>query len=312
MMAAASLWANVEEIYRVQGVEALKAYLDQRLAQETYWQKRLEQIDTTYGFFDAKEVDILVCDKSRTNLEIYRYYEGNVQKLADYPAALGKYDGDKFVEGDLRTPVGAYSFTSRLTALDPFYGPLALVTDYPNLLDKKWNKNGGGIWLHGYPLSGEDKEATKGCIAIKNQQLQELDKSIDYRKSLLLISENGRPVATKEHLAKVLSALYRWRLSWKENDYQQYISFYDPQFSRYDGMDYKSFVAYKKRVFSRDRDKEIRFEDVEVVPYPNSLGEIIYRVRFFEKYAHPGYRFEGEKELYVKLDGERVSILLEK
>lgn len=105
--------------------------------------------------------------------------------------------------------------TKKLTKLDQFYGPLALVTSYPNTFDKALNKNGHGIWIHGMPLNEEREKFTQGCIALDNEQLQVIDKSIAHEKSILLISDEHLPKTSKEEISTILAAIYKWREAWK-------------------------------------------------------------------------------------------------
>ena len=44
--------------------------------------------------------------------------------------------GKKEFEGDKKTPEGSYDLVQKRTGLDQFYGPLALVTSYPNNFDQ--------------------------------------------------------------------------------------------------------------------------------------------------------------------------------
>ncbi len=64
----------------------------------------------------------------------------------------------------MKTPEGVYELTSKLTKLDSFYGPLALVTSYPNTFDKAMNKKGHGIWIHGMPLDEKEKSLLKDVL----------------------------------------------------------------------------------------------------------------------------------------------------
>ena len=50
---------------------------------------------------------------------------------------------------------------------------------------------------------------------------------------------------------KELTRLYSWRNAWKYNDIDAYLNFYDTKFIKSDGMNYRKFSAYKKRVFKK-------------------------------------------------------------
>ena len=223
----------------------------------------------------------------------------------------GKINGDKRREGDLKTPVGIYNLTKKISKLDSFYGPLAFVTSYPNTYDKYRGKNGHEIWIHGLPTEQERDDYTKGCIAIDNTSLECLDRNIDIEKTLLIInSQKSQNQISKETLSLILSELYNWRYSWIYNDIQAYLDYYSDKFVRYDGMSYKRFQKYKKRIFKKRETKEIIFNNVNVVPYPNSPN--IYKVSFQEKYKSNSFEFTGTKVLIVKYDKNKIKIITEK
>ncbi|CAI6147272.1 MAG: hypothetical protein SPLUMA1_SPLUMAMAG1_01933 [uncultured Sulfurimonas sp.] len=53
---------------------------------------------------------------------------------------------------------------------------------------------------------------TKGCIAINNYSIECLDRHIDIKETILIISEETRKEnISKESLSNVLAQLYAWR-----------------------------------------------------------------------------------------------------
>ncbi|MFY4754470.1 hypothetical protein ACOTV2_11995, partial [Aliarcobacter butzleri] len=73
----------------------------------------------------------------------------------------GETAGDKFLEGDKKTPDGACELVQKRTGLVQFYGPFALVTEYPNTFDKSLDKKGHAIWVHGMPFNGDREKFTQ-------------------------------------------------------------------------------------------------------------------------------------------------------
>ncbi|MBR4422611.1 MAG: hypothetical protein IKS68_00150, partial [Mailhella sp.] len=55
-----------------------------------------------------------------------------------YPSIHGKVEGDKQVQGDLKTPEGIYFVTRKITQQLDFmeYGPHAFALNYPNPVDR--------------------------------------------------------------------------------------------------------------------------------------------------------------------------------
>ncbi len=78
-------------------------------------------------------------------------------------------------------------------------------------------------------------------------------------------------------------------------------------------MRFEDFKNYKRKVFERKESKRIDFTDINISPYPNKKGEALFRIAFHEKYrASSGYRFEGNKEIYVRLVNGKMRIIAEK
>lgn len=305
------LWGDILTEYRIHGIENIEKKLDKELTNKEYWQKYLQDKETKFGYIESYP-NILTCNKSHATLSLYKKNEQDKYIIKkEYGAFTGKVKGDKYKEGDLKTPVGIYDLVKKISNVDSFYGPLAFVTSYPNIYDSYQGKNGSGIWIHGLPINQERDEFTKGCIAIDNKNLECLDNNIHIEKTLLIINENEvMQDISKERLANILSQLYAWRYAWLYNDIDSYLSFYDQEFKRYDGMVRERFVKYKTRVFAKDEAKTILFQNLNVLPYPNQSDT--YKIMFKEIYKSESFSFTGNKVLIVKLVENKLQILTEK
>lgn len=288
----------------------LKAY-EKEMLKSSYWSELLKNKDLRFGYFE-NPVSLLSCSKEKGSLELYI---PDPQKhfilKKHYPAFTGKYNGDKESEGDHRTPIGIYTLTEKKKKVDPFYGPMAFVTSYPNLYDRIRGKNGSGIWIHGVPANGTRDAFTRGCIAINNNDLIHLDNSINPSKTLLIIDSKVKKPAESSAYASVLSALYGWKYAWSYNDLERYLSFYDPAFKRFDGMGYPQFKAFKERVFAKNEAKTITFDNIAIIPYPGEKQNL-FMVTFEEIYQTDTHRYEGSKSLLMALNPDKtVSIVTE-
>ncbi|WP_321311898.1 L,D-transpeptidase family protein [Halarcobacter sp.] len=304
------LAADLVDVYRSEGLEAVKEELEKELMKKEYWQKYLADKRVDYGYYESKKYLILT-QKRRKEITLFEVNKNSYNILFKDSVIVGEKDGDKQDEGDLRTPIGVYDLTNKLTKLDDFYGPLALVTSYPNTFDKIRNKKGSGIWIHGMPLNEERESFTKGCIALDNPKLEELDKSIDYDKSILLISETVPRKASRNEISVILSSIYKWRDAWKKSDLEEYLRFYSDSFKRHDGMDLERFRNYKERIFSKKEKKTILFSNINIVPYPNALNKNMFKVIMDEDYKTKYYTFVGKKELYIEVKDNQIKILAE-
>lgn len=297
--------------YRINGIDNVEKQMDLDLTKEDYWKNYLQDKVTSFGYIESYS-NILTCNKSKSILTLYMKNKDQtfrVQKI--YSAYTGKIKGDKHREGDLKTPIGIYNITKKISKVDSFYGPMAFVTSYPNVYDIYQGKNGSGIWIHGLPTEQERDEFTKGCIAINNKSIECLDRNINIDETLLIINkEKIIQNISKESLSIVLSQLYAWRYSWLYNDIEAYLSFYSNDFRRFDHMNMDRFTKYKTRIFKKQEKKTIIFNDINVIPYPNLTDT--YRVSFKEIYKSNSFSFIGNKILILKLENNKIKILTEK
>lgn len=302
--------ANILTQYRLYGINGIQRQMDSELTHREYWDDYLSDIDTTFGYIESY-TNVLVCDKSKSQLSLYvKDADHDYNLLKDYSAYTGKNRGDKVEEGDLRTPIGVYTLTQKLSKLDSFYGPMAFVTSYPNIYDKYNGKDGHGIWIHGLPLHQQRDAFTKGCIAINNSSIECLDRNIDIDKTILIINEKGSgKEVSKDAISDILSQLYAWRYAWLYNDINAYLNFYDNSFIRFDGMDIKRFTSYKQRIFRKKEKKTILFHNLNVIPYPGTKD--MYKITFHEIYKSDSFSFTGDKVLIVKLENSKMKIITE-
>lgn len=303
----ANLFANdVLNNYRLYGIAGLEKQLDLELSKEEYWSGVLKNRDTTFGYIEPYK-NVLACNKTTSVLEFYSIEDGKSFKLKKkYNAFTGKNDGDKTKEGDRKTPTGIYQLVQKMskeTSLDPFYGPFAFVTSYPNIYDSYKGRSGSGIWIHGLPADENRDEFTRGCIAINNKNLECLNKNINLDETLLIINNaKVEQNISKKTLAALLAQLYAWRYAWLYDDIEAYMNFYSPEFVRSDGMKYNIFKMYKTRVFSKNEKKSIVFSNITVVPYPNVANT--YQITFKEAFKSPTTEFNGSKTLVVEYEGK--------
>ncbi len=302
--------ADLVDVYRSKGLDAVKAQLEKELTKKDYWQQYLEDKKVDYGYYESKKF-LILAQKGAKELSLFKIDKSDYDLVLKDNVIFGEKEGDKQLEGDLKTPEGVYDLTKKLTKLDQFYGPLALVTSYPNTFDKTLNKKGHGIWIHGMPFDENREEYTKGCIALDNPRLKELDKNIEYNKSILLISNDNFKKASKDEISIILSSIFKWREAWKNSDIDEYLKFYSKSFKRYDGMTINQFKKYKSTIFSRKEKKKIEFSDINISPYPNSLNKQMFKVEMHEKYKTKYYSFIGKKELFLEIKNNKIKILAE-
>ncbi|EHF7950296.1 murein L,D-transpeptidase, partial [Campylobacter coli] len=267
--------SDLVKIYLNQGLDAVGVAIEKELTNKDFWLDEIGDRNISLGYYDD-DVAIVLTNKSDKILRVYSYSDGKIKQDFEQKAIITGLMGDKQVEGDLKTPVGFYELGRKFNPGDPYYGPFAFATTYPNLLDKVQGKTGGGIWIHGYPLDGTrlDEFKTRGCIALFNENLEEFAKVVQDKKVFAMTEEKEKVRAKKEDIAALLADLFAWKLAWTDSDINTYLNFYDEkQFKRFDKMKFEQFASMKKSIFSRKEDKKIKFSDINISPYPNVENE---------------------------------------
>jgi len=300
--------SELVELYRTKGIDAVEQKIQERLTTKEYWDYALETKNVANGYYESIQY-VVICQKDLKDMVLYDTKSS--KKLFYSQVFVGEKEGDKKKEGDLKTPTGAYSLTKRRTDVDPFYGPLALTTNYPNIYDKSQGKTGHGIWIHGVPENKKRDDFTKGCIALDNKEIKQLDKTIKIKDSILLISENKFKEVSKKDISIMMSSLFQWRDAWKQSDIKRYLSFYNSDFKKSNGQNFLKFKQYKKRVFNKKEKKTIEFSNINIIPYPNDGNKKMFKIVLDELYKTNTHKFIGKKALYVELLNNTFSILTE-
>jgi murein L,D-transpeptidase YafK len=286
---------------------------DEILFSDKYINYLLKNKDVKFGYYD-NPVNVIVCFKTKKDLLIYNYDKKLKLSTKFSNILTGKNNGDKWREGDGKTPIGVYTLKYKLNdnELNDFYGPLAYPTNYPNLYDKYLGKNGHGIWIHGFPKDNPNRKFdTKGCIALPNDELIQLSKKIDYKDTILIIDTKNLPTTNKEKITTILKNLFKWRYYWKYNQLNKYLSFYDKKnFKKDNKLNFKEFANMKKMIFSHQKHKILKFNNLKITPYPSN-NKNIYRVSFYEYFKSGNHEFRGEKIIYLQLINNKIKIFLE-
>ncbi|WP_395002614.1 murein L,D-transpeptidase family protein [uncultured Helicobacter sp.] len=305
-------------LYQQKGITSVQEKLESYLLSVPYWLKVVGERDVSYGYFQTTRY-VFVSDKALPDLRLFKVTNQGFELLGSSSALVAQGKGHKKLEGDLTTPIGVYDLTARLSGLPPYYGPLAFATNYPNTYDRSLRRTGSGIWIHGLPLDGNREELnTKGCIAIDNELLKKYDGLVDYRDSIVIISEGELRTMNAMQAAQILAGLYAWKEMWKKGDLAGYLKFYDKEnFVRQDGMRYKAFAEYKSRIFAKNEEKQIEISGIDIAPFPNGEGREMYRVNFRQDYrallnGKVSFSSSHRKDLYVWLQEGEMKILSEK
>ena len=245
-------------LYRYEGISSVEKELENKLKDITYWQEYFKDRNVDFGYYELKKF-VLIAQKEQSEIALYERNGNDYKLLLRNSVIVGENQGDKYTEGDKKTPEGAYELVEKRVGLDSFYGPFALVTSYPNVFDQSLDKKGSGIWIHGMPFNADREKFTKGCIALNNNELENLEKNIDLSKTILLTAENNFKKVTKEDMVIIFATIYKWKDAWKYSNIEEYLSFYSNDFKRADKTGFSLFSEQKRSVFAKNEQKTIKF-----------------------------------------------------
>lgn len=271
----------------------LAAFLLSSPALADGWKPRL----TSYSF--SPEMILAINKDSQT---LYKFTRKSPLKLVqEFPCTTGQSDGDKLVQGDLKTPEGVYFVGGRLPdGLDrELYGGLAYTLNFPNPIDKLKGKSGSGIWLHGRgkPLVPKD---TRGCVALNTNDLLSLDKELK-RDTPVVIAQDvtwSEETGEADNTARILAeALQNWARDWESRS-DAYFDYYDPQkYAQTENTTFSAFKAYKRRIFASKPWIQLMVGNIRAVQGPD------YWVTVFDQYYRTvdmantvGKRFYWQKD----------------
>ncbi|WP_051261271.1 L,D-transpeptidase Cds6 family protein [Desulfovibrio inopinatus] len=242
----------------------------------------------------------LVVDKSAQTFYLFEQ-KSPLKNLAKIPCATGQVMGDKYREGDLKTPEGVYFVKSRLNGgLDyDLYGDLAFPLNFPNPIDIIKGKSGHGIWIHGRGHDVTPRE-TKGCIALNTPDIRDLDASIHFRMPVFIgerVTWSKGPSKINPEAKDVIEKTRQWAQAW-QNQSEDFFELHDKKkFAIAQGESFARFENHKRKLFSRLPWIKVHIDHVAALPGPD------YWVTTFRQiYRSPTFTSAGIKRLYWQKD----------
>jgi L,D-transpeptidase YnhG len=223
----------------------------------------------------------IAVDASRSRLYLFKNSNAGLELIADYYISVGKAGTSKTAEGDQRTPLGVYYITSNLNpkSLKDFYGSGALPINYPNVLDTRRGKTGGGIWLHGTPPNQFSRPplATDGCVVLANPDLENIIRTVAIRSTPVLIAPQLRWVSPSAALAEgkgFEETLLAWRNAKTAGDVAQVLSFYTPDFSS-NGKNLVQWTPSLKSEMQKMQGRTLQLKDVSYLRWTDSADTMV-------------------------------------
>jgi murein L,D-transpeptidase YafK len=177
---------------------------------------------------DGPAYAVLV-EKATQRVMVYEC-QGTFSLKHTFPCSTGEVAGRKQMSGDRKTPEGIYFVTkaSEKKYLDPLYGSMAFVMDYPNFLDRKFERGGNNIWLHGSdkPIKPRD---SNGCVVMNNDDIETLAQYIQLNRTPIVVAERLEMVPANSQLQDkkdLTSFLNTWRTAFVQGDRASFTACY--------------------------------------------------------------------------------------
>ncbi len=273
-------------------------------------ERRQELIPDTLLQAATDQEYILVVDASKARLYVYENTGQSFSLADDFYVTVGKAGMRKQHEGDFRTPVGVYFVTSFLPGqnLPDRYGSGAFPIDYPNAMDRRRNRTGYGIWLHGTEKENYNRTpmASDGCITMSNDAFRGLSKYIDIDGTTPVImaeSYNWVPAdLARKQLEELSMLLDDWKTDWESLDFERYIRHYSPNLFATEQHDLSSWSRHKKSVNSQKKFIDIRIRDLSVFSYPGERDMVL--MSFRQDYASDNHNNSIRKKLFWQKNPE--------
>lgn len=267
-------------------------------------------------FSQAGQKTAVLVDKKTNTLHVARYVAGAYEVIKSYHATLGQVTGDKFTEGDLKTPEGIYTFKSRLTppTLKPKFGKMAFYMNFPNDFDRIAGNSGSNIMLHATnePERLKKNYDSEGCVVVKNEEIEQIHPQIRLGLTPILIFPELKDEYLKPGQSKVLLDFFQnWVQAWESQDIERYISHYHSDFSA-QGKDLNGWKAFKSTLNRKYASIQIGPEDVQYYIHPKySMITFTQNYRSKLKGGGWGHRSRGTKILYVAEEQGQPKIISE-
>ena len=238
-------------------------------------------IPSQFLSLSAMNKHAIAIDAAKSRLYLFENTATGLKLLADYYISVGKSGTEKTAEGDLRTPLGVYFITSNLNpkSLKGFYGSGALPVNYPNQLDVKRGKTGGGIWLHGTPPSQFSRapQATDGCVVLANPDLERIIRTVAIRTTPVVIAQSLRWVAPQNIKADskpFTDALEGWQAAKSSGDVSRVASWYAADFTS-NGKTLAEWTAALRIEMNKHTGKSIQLKDVSYLRWTDTNDTMV-------------------------------------
>lgn len=263
-----------------------------------------------------KSVDtLLVADASNAALlQFSRTGTGLSYRQQRY-LSVGQRGVGKMRRGDRRTPLGVYFLTEELDTrrLNPKYGAAAFVMDYPNTWDRRLERTGHGIWLHGVHPDTPVRPPldTDGCLALPNEELLDLRPSLTMHSTPVIVTRQvhwAEPAELEKEREALRSRLDEWRRALVAGDLHTYMALYHNDFAAR-GMNKREWARFRMESLRVAPVSRVDIDDILLMRDPEEEG--LYLARFRQTTQRAEGSVSTWKRIYWRRDEDGYRVIAE-
>lgn len=323
MLYADLLLAKAEPLTEIgSGIETDRAIKDFRYEIQQRWQHGSNQAHQglypeNILFVAENQPWVILVDQHSSRIYVYRNQGGDLQLETDYFTTIGLNGYGKQKRGDQKTPVGIYHVTRYIDdrELPDLYGAGAFPINYPNAWDKRKQRTGDGIWIHGTPSYTYNRSpwASNGCIVVSNPDFQHIGSYIEPQISTpVIVAKQVNWISHEQWLAQrqqVMQLLSKWIIDWESLDHERYSSHYSRSELDAYGRDFEAWDGHKRWVNRNKTRVQVQYDRLNVFNYPGEQDLVL--MQFEQSYRSNNLDTDAHKELYWRKHGDGWQIVQE-
>ena len=265
---------------------------------------------------DDQPYAILV-DQRSSRVYVYRNVGGDLQLETDYFIPIGLNGHGKQKRGDQKTPIGVYRVTRYIDGreLPDLYGAGAFPIDYPNSWDRRLQRTGGGIWIHGTPSYTYNRSpwASDGCVVVSNPDFEHIARYLSpERATPVIVAQRVNWIDREQWLAqrqRVMQLFSSWIFDWESLDHERYRDHYARDGLNAFGRDFKAWDGHKRWVNRNKTWVQVEYSQLNIFNYPGEQDLML--MQFEQSYRSDDASVETPKELFWRKTDERWQIVHE-
>ena len=323
MLYADLLLAKAEPLTEIgSGIEIDRAMHDFRYEIRQRWQHdsspaHADNYPANILFLSEAQPYVILVDQQSSRIYVYRNDGGDLRLETDYFITIGLKGSGKEKRGDQKTPIGVYHVTQYIdgSELPDLYGEGAFPINYPNAWDRRKQRTGGGIWIHGTPSYTYNRSpwASDGCIVVSNPDFLHIDNYV--RPQLhtpVVVAKQVEWIGRDEWLQQrqqVLQLFSTWLGDWESLDHERYRRHYSRTELDAYGRDFRSWDGHKRWVNRNKTRIEVEYSNLNVFSYPGEDNLML--MQYEQRYRSNNLDIDSPKELYWRKADGRWQIVYE-